>query len=73
MHGGKGETIDIAGRSRGVGTPSIPSKQQNLLKRIQILGGEEYIREVVRLRAREDYKILGISALMDYHVLDALG
>lgn len=72
-HDGNGEAINITGRSRAARTPAMPSKHQKLLKRIQLLGGEEYIREVTRLRAREDYKILGsMSICMDYSVKAAI-
>lgn len=72
-HDGNGEVINITGRSRAARTSAMPSKHQKLLKRIQMWGGEEYIREVTRLRAREDYRILGsMSICMDYSVKAAI-
>jgi hypothetical protein len=73
IHDGNGEVIDITGRSRAVRTPAMPSKHQKLLKWIQMLDGEEYIREAARLRARGDYKLLGSNSIyMDDYILIAI-
>jgi hypothetical protein len=73
VHDGNGEVIDMTGQSRGVSIPAVPSKYQKLLNRIEMLHSEEYIRELARLKAREDYKFQGGKSIyMDYDLLLAI-
>lgn len=69
VHDGNGEVIDLTGRSRATRIPAMLGKPQRLLKRIELLDSEEYIRESARLRAREHYKSLGDKSINLEHSL----